>query len=126
MRGEVIANWAEVTMRRLTIVAILACASSSAFAQAPGCADVAGKYFGIFKARSRVCLEIEPSCKITSSSNAGSSLGQGAMKGGHLIAKFQGVDFDLVPKDSKLVGVFSYATYTDRDITFSKVLTCAP
>ena len=95
--------------------------AATANAQSPACADVAGKYSGFYKGATKVVLEVEPSCKLTLNTSAGAALSQATRNNGHLVAKSQGWDFDLAPKDGKLVGVFNYGNSSDKNISFSKI-----
>ncbi len=94
---------------------------ASANAQAPACADVAGKYAGFYKGATKVLLEVEPGCKLAVNTSSVASSGEATRNNGHLVAKSTGWDFDLTPKDGKLVGVFNYGTSSDKNISFSKI-----
>ena len=105
----------------LAAAAAVVSVAATANAQAPACADVAGKYAGFFKGATKVLLEIEPACKLTLNTSGGAGTATGARNNGHLVGKSTGWDFDLMPKDGKLVGVFNYGTTSDKNISFSKI-----
>ncbi len=105
----------------LTAAAAVVSVVASANAQAPACADVAGKYAGFFKGATKIVLEVEPGCKLTLNTSSAAGSGEATRNNGHLVAKSTGWDIDLAPKDGKLVGVFNYGNSSDKNISFSKI-----